>query len=167
MGAALGGVVASKEIYDTFMAAQAASTCWSSPRLHLLGPPGGLRGGQRGARHPEGRHGGRVKALAPYFENAVHSLRAQACGRHPQLRPGGGICIAALPGEPAKPPYEIAMRAGTRALRALRRRHHPAGAALHQHSRPRSTAWSVPWAMPCTKPPELLFDSCWRLMNKR
>jgi hypothetical protein len=44
-----------------------------------------------------------------------------------------GFTIAPLPGEPAKRPYEIAMVLGKGLLRALRRRHHPAGAALHQH----------------------------------
>jgi adenosylmethionine-8-amino-7-oxononanoate aminotransferase len=29
--------------------------------------------------------------------------------RHPQLRPGAGLTIAPLPGEPARRPYEIAM----------------------------------------------------------
>jgi hypothetical protein len=42
---------------------------------------------------------------------------------------------SSLPGEPAKRPYEAAMahvRQGL--LRALRRRHDPAGAAVHQHA---------------------------------
>jgi beta-alanine--pyruvate transaminase len=52
----------------------------------------------------------RVKALAPHFENAVHSLKG---ARHvADIRNYGlaaGLTIAALPGEPAKRPYEIAM----------------------------------------------------------
>ena len=84
-------MIASKEIYDTFMAAGGPEYMLEFPaRLHLLGPPRGLRGGHCGARHPAKEDMiGRVKALAPYFENAVHSLKgAKACGRHPQLWPG-------------------------------------------------------------------------------
>ena len=51
-----------------------------------------------------------VRALAPYFENAVHSLRG---ARHiTDIRNFGlaaGITIDAVPGEPARRPYEIAM----------------------------------------------------------
>ena len=54
---------------------------------------------------------GRVKALAPYFENAVHGLKG---AKHvADIRNYGlaaGITISALPGEPAKRPYEIAMK---------------------------------------------------------
>ena len=53
---------------------------------------------------------GRVKALAPYFEQAVHSLKG---AKHVlDIRNFGlaaGLTIAPLPGEPAKRPYEIAM----------------------------------------------------------
>jgi beta-alanine--pyruvate transaminase len=53
---------------------------------------------------------GRVKELSPYFENAVHSLKG---AKHvADIRNYGlaaGLTIAALPGEPAKRPYEIAM----------------------------------------------------------
>jgi len=51
-----------------------------------------------------------VNALAPFFEQAVHSLRG---ARHvTDIRNIGlaaGITIAAFPGEPARRPYEIAM----------------------------------------------------------
>ncbi len=54
---------------------------------------------------------GRVQALAPHFENAVHSLKGS---RHiTDIRNYGlaaGFTIAALPGEPAKRPYQIAMK---------------------------------------------------------
>ncbi|MCL4772096.1 MAG: aspartate aminotransferase family protein, partial [Burkholderiaceae bacterium] len=54
---------------------------------------------------------GRVKALAPYFENAVHGLKG---AKHvADIRNYGlaaGITISALPGEPARRPYEIAMK---------------------------------------------------------
>lgn len=52
----------------------------------------------------------RVAHLAPYFENAVHSLKGL---RHvSDIRNFGlaaGLTIEAVPGEPARRPYEIAM----------------------------------------------------------
>jgi beta-alanine--pyruvate transaminase len=54
---------------------------------------------------------GRVKALAPYFENAVHSLKGAKYVL--DIRNYGlaaGFTIAPVPGEPAKRPYEIAMK---------------------------------------------------------
>jgi len=52
----------------------------------------------------------KVKALAPHFENAVHSLKG---ARHvADIRNFGlaaGLTISALPGEPARRPYDIAM----------------------------------------------------------
>jgi len=53
----------------------------------------------------------RVAELAPYFENAVHSLKGQ---KHvTDIRNFGlaaGLTIEAVPGEPAKRPFEIAMK---------------------------------------------------------
>ena len=53
----------------------------------------------------------RVNELAPYFENAVHTLKGSKhltdirnCGL------AAGLTFAAVPGEPAKRPYEIAMQ---------------------------------------------------------
>jgi beta-alanine--pyruvate transaminase len=53
----------------------------------------------------------RVSALAPYFENAVHGLKGakhvadiRNCGL------AAGLTLAAVPGEPARRPYEVAMR---------------------------------------------------------
>ena len=54
---------------------------------------------------------GRVKALAPFFEQAVHSLKG---ARHVldirNIGLAAGLTIAPAPGEPAKRPYEIAMK---------------------------------------------------------
>ncbi|MCO8249470.1 aspartate aminotransferase family protein [Comamonas thiooxydans] len=54
---------------------------------------------------------GRVRALAPFFEQAVHSLKG---ARHVldirNIGLAAGITIASLPGEPARRPYEIAMK---------------------------------------------------------
>ena len=53
----------------------------------------------------------RVRELAPYFERAVHNLRGAP--HVTDIRNYGlaaGITIASLPGEPARRPFEIAMR---------------------------------------------------------
>lgn len=52
----------------------------------------------------------KVKALSPYFENAVHSLKG--CKHVTDIRNyglAGGLTIDAVPGEPAKRPYLIGM----------------------------------------------------------
>ena len=108
----LGGVVASKEIYDTFMAA-------GGPDYMLE-----FAHGYTYSAHPVACAAGiaaldilqkedmvgRVQALVPHFEQAVHSLRG---AKHvADIRNYGlaaGFTIAALPGEPARRPYEIAM----------------------------------------------------------
>ena len=109
----LGAVVAKKEIYDTFMAQ-------GGPDYMLEFPHGYTY-----SAHPVACAAGiaaldvlvkenmvdRVAALSPYFEQAVHSLKG---AKHvADIRNYGlaaGLTIAALPGEPAKRPYEIAMR---------------------------------------------------------
>ena len=54
---------------------------------------------------------GRVGALAPFFEQAVHSLKG---AKHVldirNIGLAAGLTIAPAPGEPAKRPYEIAMK---------------------------------------------------------
>ncbi|MFT3778442.1 MAG: aspartate aminotransferase family protein [Ottowia sp.] len=108
----LGGVVAGKDIYATFMAAggpdymlefahgytysaHPVACAASLAALDLLDQEDGP---------------GRVKALSPHFEAAVHSLKG---ARHVlDIRNYGlaaGLTIAPLPGEPARRPYEIAM----------------------------------------------------------
>lgn len=108
----LGAVLAKKDIYDTFMAQ-------GGPDYMLE-----FAHGYTYSAHPVACSAGlaaldllikenmveRVKALAPYFENAVHSLKGL---RHiTDIRNFGlaaGLTIDALPGEPARRPYEIAM----------------------------------------------------------
>jgi beta-alanine--pyruvate transaminase len=109
----LGVVVAGKEIYDTFMAA-------GGPDYMLE-----FAHGYTYSAHPVACAAGiaaldllvkenmveRVAKLAPYFENAVHSLKGakhvtdiRNCGL------AAGFTIAPVPGEPAKRPYEIAAK---------------------------------------------------------
>ena len=109
----LGGCVASKEIYDTFMAA-------GGPEYMLE-----FAHGYTYSAHPVACAAGnavldilqkedmpgRARALAPAFENAVHGLKG---AKHVlDIRNYGlaaGFTIASLPGEPARRPYEIAMK---------------------------------------------------------
>ena len=108
----LGAVVASKAIYDTFMAAGGPDYLVEFPHGYTY------------SAHPVACAAGiaalevlqkedmvnRAKALAPHFENAVHSLKGS---KHvADIRNYGlaaGFTIASLPGEPARRPYDIAM----------------------------------------------------------
>jgi beta-alanine--pyruvate transaminase len=109
----LGAVIAKKDIYDTFMAQ-------GGPDYMLE-----FAHGYTYSAHPVACAAGvaaldllvkenmidRVAALAPYFEQAVHSLKGV---KHvADIRNYGlaaGFTIASAPGEPAKRPYEIAMK---------------------------------------------------------
>ena len=108
----LGAVIASKEIYDGFMAA-------GGPEYMLE-----FAHGYTFSAHPVACAAalaaldvlvqedmiGRVKALAPYFEQVVHSLKGQR--NVVDIRNFGlaaGLTLAPLPGEPARRPYEVAM----------------------------------------------------------
>ena len=109
----LGGVVAKKEIYDTMLSA-------GGPEYMLEFPHGYTY-----SAHPVACAAGvaaldlldqdnalqRVRELAPVFAERVHSLREakhvmdiRSCGL------AAGLTIAAAPGEPAKRPFEIAMK---------------------------------------------------------
>jgi len=109
----LGAVIAKKDIYDTFMAQ-------GGPDYMLE-----FAHGYTYSAHPVACAAGiaaldvlvkenmveRVAKLAPHFEQAVHSLKGV---KHvADIRNYGlaaGFTIASAPGEPAKRPYEIAMK---------------------------------------------------------
>jgi beta-alanine--pyruvate transaminase len=109
----LGGVVAKKEIYDAMMAA-------GGPEYMLEFPHGYTY-----SAHPVACAAGvaaldllikdraveRVRELAPYFENAVHQLKGT---KHVlDIRNFGlaaGLTLEAFPNEPAKRPFEVAMK---------------------------------------------------------
>lgn len=108
----LGAVVAQTEIYETFMDAAELDYTIEFPHGYTY------------SAHPVACAAGiaalsileaddlvnRVKKLAPHFENAVHSLKGS---KHvTDIRNFGlaaGITLAALPGEPARRPYDVAM----------------------------------------------------------
>ena len=108
----MGGCVASKDIYDTFMAAGGPEYMLEFPHgytysAHPVACAAGIAA--LDILQKEGMIGS-VNALAAYFEEAVHSLKG---AKHVlDIRNFGlaaGLTIAPLPGEPAKRPYEIAM----------------------------------------------------------
>src|SRR5262245_5658061 len=106
----LGAVIANKEIYETFMAA-------GGPEYMVEFPHGYTY-----SAHPvvcaagiaaldllvQERAVERVAELAPYFENAVHSLKGN---KHvADIRNFGlaaGLTLSAIPGEPARRPFEV------------------------------------------------------------
>ncbi|WP_295379884.1 aspartate aminotransferase family protein [uncultured Pseudacidovorax sp.] len=108
----LGGVVATKEIYDTFMAAGGPDYLVEFPHGYTYSAhPVACAAGIAALDLLIAEDGpGRVKALAPYFETAVHSLKgAKHVADIRNFGLAAGITIAPVPGEPAKRPYEIAM----------------------------------------------------------
>ena len=108
----LGGVVATKEIYDTFMAQGGPEYLLEFPHGYTYSahPVACAAGNAVLDILQKEDMPGRARALAPYFENAVHGLKG---AKHvADIRNYGlaaGITISALPGEPARRPYEIAM----------------------------------------------------------
>ena len=109
----LGGVIATKEIYDTFIGQGGPEYMLEFPHGYTYSahPVACAAGNAVLDILQKEDMPGRVKALAPYFENAVHGLKG---AKHvADIRNYGlaaGIPIAALHGEPAKRPYEIAMK---------------------------------------------------------
>jgi len=108
----LGGVVAKRETYDTFMAAGGPDYMLEFPHgytysAHPVACAAGLASLDLLARENLLEQ---VRELAPHFENAVHSLRGAP--HVADIRNAGlaaGLTLAAHPGEPARRPYEVAM----------------------------------------------------------
>ncbi len=109
----LGGVVAKKDIYDTLMAVGGPDYMLELPHgytysAHPVACAAGVAALDLLVKE---RAVERVAELAPYFENAVHSLKGQ---KHvADIRNYGlaaGLTLESAPGEPAKRPYEVAMK---------------------------------------------------------
>jgi beta-alanine--pyruvate transaminase len=109
----LGACVVRGEIYDTFMAAGGPEYMLEFAHGYTYSAhPVACAAGIAALDLLEKEDGpGRAKALAPFFEQAVHSLRG---ARHVldirNIGLAAGLSIAPLPGEPARRPYEIAMK---------------------------------------------------------
>ncbi|RRD57238.1 aspartate aminotransferase family protein [Comamonadaceae bacterium OH2545_COT-014] len=108
----LGGVVASKAIYDAFMDAGGPEYMLEFAHGYTYSAhPIACAAGIAALDLLEREDGvGRVKALSAHFEKAVHSL--QSAKHVADIRNYGlaaGFTIAPVPGEPAKRPYEVAM----------------------------------------------------------
>lgn len=108
----LGGVVASKAIYNAFMDAGGPEYMLEFAHGYTYSAhPIACAAGIAALDLLEREDGvGRVKALSAHFEKAVHSLKS---AKHvADIRNYGlaaGFTIAPVPGEPAKRPYEVAM----------------------------------------------------------
>ncbi|WP_218511922.1 aspartate aminotransferase family protein [Variovorax sp. dw_308] len=108
----LGAVIASREIYETFMAAGGPEYMVEFPHgytysAHPVACAAGIAALDVLQRE---NMVGRVQELAPHFEDAVHSLKDS---KHViDIRNFGlaaGITLASHPGEPARRPFEVAM----------------------------------------------------------
>ena len=105
--------MAKQEIYDTFMANGGPDYMLELAHgytysAHPIACAAGLASIELLERDnaPE-----QVRAIAPVFEQAIHSLRGAS--HIADIRNFGlaaGLTIAAAPGEPAKRPYEIALK---------------------------------------------------------
>ena len=109
----MGGVVASAEVYDTFMANGGAHYNIEFPHGYTYSAhPVACAAALATLDLLEKEHAPqRVKEMAPYFEQAVHGLRS---AKHVlDIRNFGlaaGLTLQAMPGEPARRPFEVAMR---------------------------------------------------------
>ena len=109
----LGACVVTPEIYNSFMAAGGPEYMLEFAHGYTYSAhPVACAAGIAALDLLEKEDGpGRVKALAPFFEQAVHSLKG---AKHVldirNIGLAAGLTIEPLPGEPAKRPYEIAMK---------------------------------------------------------
>jgi beta-alanine--pyruvate transaminase len=109
----LGAVVAKAEIYNALMAAGGPDYMLEFPHgytysAHPVACAAGLVALDLLVQE---NMIGRIRELAPYFENAVHTLKgARNVVDIRNFGLAAGFTIAALPGEPAKRPFEIAMK---------------------------------------------------------
>ena len=109
----MGAVITSSEIYNTFMETGGPDYMVELPHgytysAHPVACAAGLASLDL---LQKGNYIQNVADLSPYFEEAVHSLKGNE--NITDIRNYGfaaGFTIAAYPGEPARRPYEIAMK---------------------------------------------------------
>ena len=109
----MGGVVATSEVHDVFMATGGPDYAVEFPHgytysAHPLACAAGLATLELLEREEAPQ---RVREVAPIFEQKVHTLRT---ARHvADIRNFGlaaGITLESAPGEPARRPFEVALR---------------------------------------------------------
>jgi beta-alanine--pyruvate transaminase len=109
----MGASIYKQKIYDTFMEEGGADYMMELPHGYTYSahPVSCAAGLATLTLLQEGDYIQNVAQLSPYFEEAVHSLKGS---KHiTDIRNCGfaaGFSVDALPGEPAKRPFEIAMR---------------------------------------------------------
>jgi beta-alanine--pyruvate transaminase len=109
----LGACVVTPEIYNSFMAAGGPEYMLEFAHGYTYSAhPVACAAGIAALELLEREDGpGRVKAMAAFFEQAVHSLKGH---KHVldirNIGLAAGLSIDPLPGEPARRPYEIAMK---------------------------------------------------------
>jgi beta-alanine--pyruvate transaminase len=109
----LGAVIANKAIYDTITAAGGPDYMLELPHGYTYSahPVACAAGVAALDLLVQERAVDRVTELAPYWENAVHGLKgAKHVADIRNFGLAAGFTIEALPGEPAKRPFEIAMK---------------------------------------------------------
>ena len=109
----LGCVVAKKDIYDTFIAQGGPDYMLEFAHgytysAHPVACAAGIAGLDLLVRE---NAIDRVKSLSPHFEAAVHGLKgAKHVADIRNLGLAAGFTLASAPGEPARRPYEVAMK---------------------------------------------------------
>ncbi|MGI9294145.1 MAG: aspartate aminotransferase family protein [Pseudomonadales bacterium] len=109
----MGAVVATGEIYDTFMTTGGPEYMVEFPHGYTYsGHPVACAAALASLRLIEQDDlVARVRAMAPVFEQAIHSLKgSQYITDIRNYGLAGALSIEAYPGEPARRPYEIAMK---------------------------------------------------------
>ncbi|MFT6916896.1 MAG: beta-alanine--pyruvate transaminase [Motiliproteus sp.] len=109
----MGAVIAKQEIYDTFMEQGGPDYMVEFPHGYTYSahPVACAAGLASLTLLQEGNYIQDVADLSPYFEEAVHSLKD--CKHITDIRNFGfaaAFTLDALPGEPARRPFEIALR---------------------------------------------------------
>ncbi len=146
----MGAVIASREIYHTFMACDAPEYMVEFPHGYTYSAHPVACAAALAALDVLEKESmiERVQQLAPYFEDAVHGLRGRRY--FTDIRNYGlaaGFTLEPYPGEPARRPFEVAHRSAGRRGFTYATVVTPCN-WHHRLSPPgrKSTPWSMHWA---------------------
>ncbi|MCP3661860.1 MAG: aspartate aminotransferase family protein [Gammaproteobacteria bacterium] len=109
----MGAVVAKSEIYDTFMESGGPEYMVEFPHGYTYSahPVACAAGIAALDLFEKEKHAEKVSAMAPFFEDGLHSLKGmQYITDIRNFGLAGALQIAPYPGEPARRPWEIAMQ---------------------------------------------------------